>query len=240
MTTNTETKLREALQALLSRYVGLVESGDAGNWDAEQEAEVINARAALSLPASQPVAGVWGWAVEDKHGVAQAIRPARKEFFGCVQSTEPFTAEDVAKMDSEWAGLAPHRIITLYTASQPEPVIEALKKMTDLAEQVSHPFPDELADIEAAKAIVANLPKREAMTWQPIATAPKDGTQVWAYCEGEQSVMHYLEGDGYGLWVYSDDLLSDACPEPSQPTHWIPRPANPEFTPGITQGGEAV
>lgn len=67
----------------------------------------------------EPVGEVWGWAIEDKHGVAQAIRPARKEFFGCVQSTDPFTAEDIAKMDREWAGLAPHRIVTVYTRPAP-------------------------------------------------------------------------------------------------------------------------
>lgn len=66
-----------------------------------------------------PEGETWGWAIEDKHGVAQAIRPARKEFFGCVQSSEPFTAEDVSKMDCEWAGLAPHRIVTLFTRPAP-------------------------------------------------------------------------------------------------------------------------
>lgn len=38
----------EALKGLLDRYVGLVESGDAGFWDAEQEDCVIKARAALA------------------------------------------------------------------------------------------------------------------------------------------------------------------------------------------------
>lgn len=72
---------------------------------------------------SQPAEGgeVWGWAIEDKHGVAQAIRPARKEFFGCVQSTEPFTAEDIVKMDREWAGIAPHHVVTLYTTPPTHP-----------------------------------------------------------------------------------------------------------------------
>ena len=40
-------RLREALEMILERYVRLVESGDAGNWDAEAEPDVINARAAL-------------------------------------------------------------------------------------------------------------------------------------------------------------------------------------------------
>lgn len=41
-------ELLDALAGLLTHYVRLVDSGDAGNWDAEDEAEVIAARAALA------------------------------------------------------------------------------------------------------------------------------------------------------------------------------------------------
>lgn len=41
-------ELAAALQALLRHYVSLVNSGDAGNWNPEEEEPVINARAALS------------------------------------------------------------------------------------------------------------------------------------------------------------------------------------------------
>lgn len=75
---------------------------------------------ALAQQAQEP----WGWAIEDKHGVAQAIRPARKEFFGCIQAAEPFTVEDVEKMGREWPGLAPHRIVKLY-ATPPAPQVPA-------------------------------------------------------------------------------------------------------------------
>jgi hypothetical protein len=40
-------KMREALEALLKRYVQLVDSGDAGFWNPEEEDVVINARQAL-------------------------------------------------------------------------------------------------------------------------------------------------------------------------------------------------
>lgn len=40
--------LKDALSDLLAHYVVLVASGDAGNWDAEAEEEVIAARAALA------------------------------------------------------------------------------------------------------------------------------------------------------------------------------------------------
>jgi hypothetical protein len=42
--------LRIALRALLARYVGLVNCGDCGNWDPEQEPVVIQAREALNPP----------------------------------------------------------------------------------------------------------------------------------------------------------------------------------------------
>lgn len=37
-----------ALQQITLRYVGLVDSGDAGNWDPETEVQVIDARAVLA------------------------------------------------------------------------------------------------------------------------------------------------------------------------------------------------
>jgi hypothetical protein len=40
-------ELLEALQNLLTKYVRLVESGDAGFWNAEAEDEVIKARSAI-------------------------------------------------------------------------------------------------------------------------------------------------------------------------------------------------
>jgi len=39
---------REAMKAIMDHYVSLVNSGDVGKWNPEEEAEVINARAALT------------------------------------------------------------------------------------------------------------------------------------------------------------------------------------------------
>ena len=47
-------QLRIALDALLERYVDLVNCGDCGNWDPEGEGEVQQARAALQLVDAQP------------------------------------------------------------------------------------------------------------------------------------------------------------------------------------------
>lgn len=63
--------------------------------------------------------------------------------------------------------------------------------------------------------------------WQPIETAPKNGSEVWVY-NGEQERMRWIEGDEYALWVYADELLNDVDPSPEQPTHWMPLPSPPE------------
>jgi len=41
-------ELLDALQSLLDMYVDFINSGDAGNWNPEEEKEVIKARAAIS------------------------------------------------------------------------------------------------------------------------------------------------------------------------------------------------
>ncbi|WP_028354792.1 hypothetical protein [Bordetella petrii] len=65
----------------------------------------------------------------------------------------------------------------------------------------------------------------QARQWQPIETAPKDST-VWAY-NGEQGRMRWIEGEGYALWAWEDELLSDVDPMPIQPTSWMPLPPAP-------------
>lgn len=120
----------EAVQAAIYMY-------DAGQLRLTRSFDESMIDAALSQP--EPVGEPWGWAIEDKHGVAQVIRPARKEFFGCVQSTEPFTAEDIAKMDREWVGTAPHRIVTLHTRPAEQPAVPsderaALQRIADWSE----------------------------------------------------------------------------------------------------------
>lgn len=63
-------------------------------------------------------------------------------------------------------------------------------------------------------------------SWRPIADAPRDGTEVWAF-NGEQARMKWIEGEGYALWVWADPLLSDADPSPPQPSHFVPLLADP-------------
>lgn len=76
----------------------------------------------------------------------------------------------------------------------------------------------------------------EPVAWRPIETAPKDGSEVWAF-NGEQGVMHWtageIDGGKWALWVWADQLMADVDAEPDQPTHWMPLPAAPQ--PSVSQ-----
>jgi hypothetical protein len=57
--------------------------------------------------------------------------------------------------------------------------------------------------------------------WQPIKTAPLDGTHILAVSPTEQHVVTY-DGDA-GEWVAA------GCVAVHELTHWMPLPELPEF-----------
>lgn len=81
------------------------------------------------------------------------------------------------------------------------------------------------------------------MEWQPIETAPRDGTAVLVMrdiwpgtnsgkaeeCNGHNTyVAEWWAGerDGAGAWIcYMDAIQDPECPV--EPTHWMPLPAPP-------------
>lgn len=78
--------------------------------------------------------------------------------------------------------------------------------------------------------------------WQPIETAPKNGTEVFVYVPGESlypTVASYKSGEywkaEYGDeaymeagWYWSFGYPSDFHEEPVEPTHWMPLPEPPK------------
>ncbi len=80
-------------------------------------------------------------------------------------------------------------------------------------------------------------------TWQPIETAPKDGTDILVMCdiwpgtksgraEECDSINTYVAGwweddeGGGGAWIcYMAATLNPECPV--EPTHWMPLPLPP-------------
>jgi hypothetical protein len=65
------------------------------------------------------------------------------------------------------------------------------------------------------------------MEWQPIETAPRDGTHILGYADGEMAAVYCLPtwyDDGWSLSV-SGKPASDSY---FWPTHWMPLPKPPE------------
>jgi hypothetical protein len=94
---------------------------------------------------------------------------------------------------------------------------------------------------EVARAAIEATPG-----WQPIDTAPKDGTAVWLVCDG-QVFIGYCEAGGRVPWqpedrwrlkasftrqdeaALSDDVFACYVPN-AKPTHWQPLPEPPALT----------
>lgn len=72
--------------------------------------------------------------------------------------------------------------------------------------------------------------------WQPIETAPKDGTPILVFSPYEKRdeptniiVARYGTANGEEFWDYCEEMLSNVSGEidPS-PTHWMPLPPPPK------------
>jgi hypothetical protein len=81
------------------------------------------------------------------------------------------------------------------------------------------------------------------MTWQPIETAPKDGTlvDIWVTGKGRYTDCRWQEawtatrGDGKTrpagwLWLTGYDEYSEIF-QPAAVSHWMPLPASPTGAP---------
>lgn len=67
--------------------------------------------------------------------------------------------------------------------------------------------------------------------WQPIETAPKDGRHILVndpFQLPRVVAAKWVEGEGYALFVYADEVLQDICAEGPQCTHWMPLPEPPK------------
>lgn len=60
--------------------------------------------------------------------------------------------------------------------------------------------------------------------WQPIGTAPKDGTEFAAYEEGDVYKCHWKEYDD-GEGRFSEGWYDHVNETLENPTHWMPLPA---------------
>lgn len=73
------------------------------------------------------------------------------------------------------------------------------------------------------------------MTWQPIATAPKDGTPILGWDGQDLAAVYWysyqmITGEDQGYWSLT---VAGAFAEDSEwtPTHWHTLPASPQTAP---------
>lgn len=139
----------------------------------------------------------------------------------------------------------------LESASQPGGgEAEEMLHLDRLADHIADNWPDKKYGLEEISQRLHAMWPQEFMPashvdhdsageWQPIETAPKD-CEVWAF-NGEQGRMQWSKGyadngEGWALWIWSDETLSDIDPEPEQPTHWMPLPDAPSAGNGGAEG----
>lgn len=105
--------------------------------------------------------------------------------------------------------------------------IEEVMELVQEYASASESFPDYATMREVREswtAIEAKL--RELLpVWQPIETAPKDGTHVLTSSMGQPIVIHWAEHGTYSSWelTYGDDSTLWF-----EPTNWMPLPKAPE------------
>lgn len=97
----------------------------------------------------------------------------------------------------------------------------------------------EVADVEAMRAGYAaarlEIESLRGKRWQPIATAPEDGTCVLVYpptWNDKNCSMAQYESDKYATkprpyWSRDDALGKVGYSRNKPPTHWMPLPAGP-------------
>jgi len=66
-----------------------------------------------------------------------------------------------------------------------------------------------------------NTKRTKVMNWQPIETAPKDGTGVLVYSNGRVVSAYFSKSQDEWLEVIHDYSFYD-------PTHWMPLPELPK------------
>jgi hypothetical protein len=71
----------------------------------------------------------------------------------------------------------------------------------------------------------AALEAAEAAAWQPIATAPRDGTAILLWVEGMMHVAYWARAHGHGDWAWW--TFADYVSHQELATRWRQLPAGP-------------
>lgn len=66
------------------------------------------------------------------------------------------------------------------------------------------------------------------MTWQPIETAPKDGTSILLFIEGQVIEGQWGDWEDWSVACVSSHGCGCCSSDNEAPTHWMPLPAKPK------------
>lgn len=63
--------------------------------------------------------------------------------------------------------------------------------------------------------------------WQPIETAPKDGTDFLGYRDGDIGICYRVLRDDCEMWCFGGKSAAVEYFPKFRPTHWMPLPSSP-------------
>ena len=72
--------------------------------------------------------------------------------------------------------------------------------------------------------------------WQPIETAPKDGTVFLGYKRGQFRECYKVTRDDCDMWCFGGTSGADDLFPNIKPTHWMPLPKPPAIDAAMSQG----
>ena len=154
-------------------------------------------------------------------------RPSRQwHIHGAGGGAVCYTAAATWKKSAE-RHAANSAFIAMSRSAVPE-LIARLEKAEALLRQAIDPHSDPMSDVDA---IVAHLDPDAATDgagdqWQPIETAPKDGSGAHVLlCEGNWVFEGQLTEEG---WYERNNDSTDYWGRERHPTHWQPLPAPPK------------
>lgn len=72
------------------------------------------------------------------------------------------------------------------------------------------------------------------MEWQPIETAPKDGTEFLAWRRGMFANCYRVPRDDCEMWCFGGQSAAVEYRPSIKPSHWMPLPPPPPWPPAPT------
>jgi len=129
------------------------------------------------------------------------------------------------------AGTVQSYIVELESAlaKRGEAVYQHRVKLTPLWEDCDKATFDRIFSLSNYETRTLFSAPQVAPEWQPIESAPKDGTEIWAFDESEhQCLAYWMDYPKWSGWIFVDELLADIHPAGINPTHWMHKPAAPQ------------